>query len=288
VRKLHPEKMNRILSIVLTRIFIFISVLTLFSSCSPELETDTEYTLVWSEEFDGNELNTDTWIHWNGPAYNDELQYYTDRPENSYVEEGILHLVAHRESFGGKEYTSARISTDSTSIGWQYGRFEARIRMPEGKGFWPAFWLMPMRDDGWPRGGEIDIMEFRGNEPYTTSAAVHFWTDGCNVTPWECREYISETHTVDETKLSESFNVYAVEWNETGLHWFLNDTEYLHVPFSEINARFEPFTTPFYIILNLAVGGNFLPNPDEFTEFPQSLEVDYVRVYKSSENVSTF
>ncbi|MDX1591814.1 MAG: glycoside hydrolase family 16 protein, partial [Balneolaceae bacterium] len=165
--------------------------------------------------------------------------------------------------------------------------FEARIRMPEGKGFWPAFWLMPMRSDGWPRGGEIDIMEYRGNEPYTTSAAVHFWTGGCNSTPWECREYVSDTHTVEDEKLSETFNIYAVEWNETGLHWFLNDTEYLHVPFDDIDAKFDPFSTPFYIILNLAVGGNFLPNPDETTEFPQALEVDYVRVYKAESDADS-
>ena len=281
--------MMRIKSITVPTIFIYLLSTALFMSCSSKQETEsaTEYTLVWSEEFEGNEIDTDTWVHWEGPAYNDELQYYTDRPENSFVEDGVLHLVARREAFGGKEFTSARISTDSTSIGWQYGRFEARIRMPEGKGFWPAFWLMPMRSDGWPRGGEIDIMEYRGNEPYTTSAAVHFWTEGCNATPWECREYVSDTYTVDDEKLSEAFNIYAVEWNKTGLHWFLNDTQYMHVPFGDIDANFDPFSTPFYIILNLAVGGNFLPNPDESTEFPQSLEVDYVRVYKAESEVDS-
>ena len=271
--------MSRPTASIFTSSILFLSVF-LFTSCVPD--SGPEYTLVWSDEFDGSEIDSETWVHWEGPAYNNELQYYTDRPENSYVEDGVLHLVAQRESFGGKEYTSARISTDSTSIGWQFGRFEARIRMVEGKGFWPAFWLMPMRTDGWPRGGEIDIMEYRGNEPFTTSGAVHFWVGGCDGNSSECRKYISDTYTVESSKLSDVFNVYALEWDETGLHWFLNDTEFMHVPFTEIDAEFEPFSTPFYIILNLAVGGSFLPNPDDTTPFPQALEVDYVRVYKKS------
>lgn len=250
----------------------------LLAGCNSPAEP--EYVLVWSDEFDGNELDTDTWIHWEGPAYNNELQYYTGRTDNSFVENGVLHLVADRESHNGYEYTSARISTDSTSIGWQFGRFEARIRMPEGTGFWPAFWLMPMRDDGWPRGGEIDIMEYRGNEPNTTTGAVHYWVGGCEGNSVECRNYITDSHTLDSSKLSEEFNIYALEWDETGLHWFLNETEFMHVPFTDIEAEFDPFTTPFYIILNLAVGGDFLPNPDETTPFPQALEVDYVRVYQ--------
>lgn len=261
--------------------YIILLTVVLFTSCNSNSDPDQqEYTLIWSDEFDGDKIDTNTWIHWNGPAYNNELQFYTGRQENLFVEDGVLHLVAQKQDYNGYGYTSARISTDSTAIGWQYGRFEARIRMPEGQGFWPAFWLMPMRPDSWPKGGEIDIMEYRGNEPYTTSGAVHFWRENCEGNSRQCRKYITDSHTVENSKLSEEFHVYALEWDDIGLHWFLDETEFLHVPFTDISAEFEPFSTPFYIILNLAVGGTFLPNPDESTEFPQALEVDYVRVYQ--------
>ncbi len=248
----------------------------IFSGCST-----SGYELIWSDEFDSDEINDDTWVFWKGPAYNNELQFYTDRPRNAYLEDGKLHLVADRESFEGYEYTSARISTDSTETGWQYGRFEARIKMPEGKGFWPAFWLMPVRTDGWPRGGEIDIMEYRGNEPHTTTSAVHYWMEGCEESPVDCRKYLTDSFRLEGSKLSEAFHIYALEWDEDGLTWYLDDNKIMHVPFTDIEAKYSPFSTPFYIILNLAVGGDFLPNPDESTPFPQSLVVDYVRVYQT-------
>ncbi|MEX0904288.1 MAG: glycoside hydrolase family 16 protein [Balneolaceae bacterium] len=238
------------------------------------------YELVWSEEFEGTSLDTTIWKFWEGPAYNDELQFYTSRPENAYLENGHLFLQANRESYEGKEYTSARISTDSTRIGWEKGRFEARIKMPAGQGLWPAFWLMPIRDKGWPRSGEIDIMEYRGNEPSVTTGAVHFWQAGCDESPWECRRYLTDSYTLPEGSLGNDFHLYSLEWTDNELIWFLDETEFHRVAFEEIEAEFEPFTGPFYIILNLAVGGNFLPDPDESTEFPQALVVDYVRVYQ--------
>lgn len=266
--------MNRALNIIGIACLLFVV------SCSQKITVPDGYELVWHDEFNGNSIDTTTWKFWEGPAYNEELQYYTNRPKNAYVENGLLHLEAHRESYNGYDYTSARISTDSTKIGWQYGRFEARIKMPEGNGFWPAFWLMPMRDDGWPRGGEIDIMEYRGNEPYTTTGAIHFWINNCEGNPVECRKYFTDSITIDENKLSEKFHVYALEWDENGFTWFLDDNEFMYIAYSDIDARFEPFSTPFYIILNLAVGGTFLPNPDESTIFPQHLAVDYVRVFQ--------
>lgn len=250
-------------------------------SCSSQKNVAPEgYELVWSDEFNNKSINLDTWVFWEGPAYNEELQYYTSRPENAFIKDGKLHLMAQKEAYNGFDYTSARISTDSTRIGWQHGRFEARIKMPEGTGFWPAFWLMPMRDDGWPRGGEIDIMEFRGNEPSTTTGAVHFWVEGCSENPVECRDYITDSYTNQQLNLSEDFHIYALEWDSEGLTWFFDEEEFMQVSFSEFDADYEPFSTPFHIILNLAVGGSFLPNPDETTKFPQSLIVDYARVYQ--------
>ncbi len=238
------------------------------------------YTLVWSDEFNGELIDTDIWNFWEGTAYNNELQYYTLRSKNAYVKDGKLYLEAHREEYKGQEYTSARISTDSTRIGWEKGRFEARIKMPLGRGFWPAFWLMPIRQIGWPKGGEIDIMEYRGNEPTTTSGAIHFWKAGCEGNPVECRKFFVEEYTTADQNLNEDFHIYALEWTDKELVWYFDDHEFQRIRFDEIEAEFNPFTGPFYIILNLAVGGDFLPNPDETTEFPQALVVDYVRVYQ--------
>lgn len=241
-----------------------------------------EYELVWSDEFENEEIDRETWNFWEGTAYNNELQYYTDREKNAFIEDGKLHLRAMRESYNGAQFTSARISTDSTRIGWEQGRFEASIKMPNGKGFWPAFWLMPIREIGWPRGGEIDIMEFRGNEPETTTGAIHFWIEGCEGQALECRKYYTDKLDTG-TDLTDEFHTYALEWTDEELIWYWNDQEYFRKAFSEIEADFDPFTGPFYIILNLAVGGNFLPNPDESTPFPQALVVDYVRVYQQSD-----
>lgn len=248
------------------------------------LITDTAFTqnyeLVWSDEFNGDSLDTDTWNFWEGPAYNNELQYYTPQSKNAYIEDGKLYLEAHRENYRGMEYTSARISTDSTKIGWKYGRFEARLKMPEGKGFWPAFWLMPIRDIGWPKGGEIDIMEFRGNEPFTTSGAIHFWRSECEGATLECRKFLTDEFTTDGSKLSQEFHTYALEWTQEELIWYFEDEIYQRIRLEDIETEFNPFSTPFYIILNLAVGGDFLPNPDKSTEFPQAFVIDYVRVYQ--------
>lgn len=277
------ESINTSSSLKIFHSILVLSVMFFLNNCSEETQSELSdsksYVLVWSDEFDNDQLDFNTWKFWDGTAYNNELQYYTDRDENTFIEDGKLHLQAHRENFNGAEYTSARISTDSTSIGWEKGRFEASIKMPEGTGFWPAFWLMPINDKGWPRSGEIDIMEFRGNEPFTTTGAVHFWRAGCEGNSVECRQYITD-HYSSEVNLSDDFHLYALEWTDTELIWFLDDVEFQRIQFDDIEANYSPFTGPFYIILNLAIGGDFLPNPDESTEFPQSLIVDYVRVYQ--------
>ncbi len=262
------------------RIVVAASALFLALILITETTHSQDYKLVWSDEFNGESIDTDTWSFWEGTAYNNELQYYTSRLKNAYIKDGKLYLEAHRENYRGMEYTSARISTDSTKIGWKNGRFEARLKMPKGKGFWPAFWLMPIRDIGWPKGGEIDIMEYRGNEPRTTSGAIHFWRGGCKDETLECRKFLMDEFTTEGAKLSDKFHTYALEWTEKKLIWYFEDEEYQRIHFDDVETEFNPFSTPFYIILNLAVGGDFLPNPDESTEFPQAFVVDYVRVYE--------
>lgn len=261
-------------------LLILTLLLTLTHCKDPASNSEPTYELVWSDEFDGDSIDRDTWNFWIGPAYNYELQYYTNREKNVFIENNMLHLQAHRERYHGYNYTSARISTDSTRIGWMQGRFEARMKMPEGKGFWPAFWLMPMNEIGWPKGGEIDIMEYRSNEPYTTTGAVHYWLDGCDGTTPQCMDYFAASYSVQNGSLSEDFHIYALEWNLEELVWYLDDTPFQRIRLDEMNAGYDPFSSPFYIILNLAVGGTFVDNPDQNTPFPQSLIIDYVRVYQ--------
>ena len=242
------------------------------------------YTLVWSEEFDSDTLNTDIWIPWEGGAYNNEQQCYTSMEENLFIEDGKLHIRALDEQYecgssGIKPYTSARISTDSTAIGWEHGRFEAKIKMPGGIGFWPAFWMMPMREIGWPKGGEIDIMEYRGDQPTVTHAAAHYWRENCTGETRQCLN--SEVSTFDaENNLSEEFHIYALERTNDELRWYFNDKRIQTVSINDLPSDYDPFTGPFHIIINLAVGGDFLPNPDQSTPFPATMKVDYVRVYQ--------
>lgn len=252
--------------------------------------TAQRYELVWQDEFDGDTLDP-LWIPWKGTAYNNELQCYTGNPGNLFLRDGHLHLQALRETrtCGSRttQYSSARVSTDSTRMGWAYGRFEARIKMPAGQGFWPAFWLMPTRNIGWPRGGEIDIMEYRGNLPQETNAAIHYWRQGCTGNPVQCRNFLHKTYPTP-FDLSLDFHIYALRWTPEVLQWYFNDILYYEVHRSAISADFDPFTGPFYIILNLAVGGDYLPNPDINTPFPQALVIDYVRVYQDTNQPPDF
>lgn len=241
------------------------------------------YELVWSDEFESNQLDTETWNIWRGSAFNNELQCYTDQQKNISVSEGSLKLTAHRESIqcGSllRSYSSGRISTDTLNAGWEYGKFEVRAKMPAGTGFWPAFWLMPARRIDWPKGGEIDILEYRGNLVNETNAAIHYWREGCVGNSATCRVFKEETLDTG-LDLSQDFNLYTLEWTPERLVWLFNNEPYFEVDLRTLSAEFNPFTGPFYIILNLAVGGNYLPNPTPSTVFPQSYIIDYVRVYQ--------
>jgi beta-glucanase (GH16 family) len=260
-----------------------VTVVFFLVTCAANIVQAQRYELVWSDEFESNQLDTETWNVWRGSAFNNELQCYTDQSKNISVSDGILRLTAHRESIrcGSilRSYSSGRISTDTLNAGWEYGRFEVRAKMPSGTGFWPAFWLMPARLIDWPKGGEIDILEYRGNIVHETNAAIHYWREGCVGNSATCR--VVEEKTKDTgLDLSQDFNLYALEWTPEKLVWFFNDEPYFEVDLKTLSAEFNPFTGPFYIILNLAVGGNYLPNPTPTTVFPQSYSIDYVRVFQ--------
>lgn len=233
------------------------------------------WNIVWHDEFDGSELSRDNWnFDIGGHGWgNREWQTYTDRPENVRVEEGMLVIEARIDPTlpSDRPYSSARIKTQGLHS-WQYGRIEARMKLPYGQGIWPAFWMVGDINVTWPANGEIDILEFIGKEPDTIHATVHapgyFGEGGVG------RSLIVPTGT-----LKNDFHVYAIEWEEKELRWYFDDQEYFKLTPDDVPDEWI-FNHPFYIILNLAVGGLWPGYPNETTDFPQFLLVDYVRVYQ--------
>ena len=247
----------------------------------PELRVCEIGDLVWSDEFDEDGLpNASKWRYDTGGHGwgNEELQYYTSgRSENARVENGNLIIEAHKESWSGSDYTSTRLLSRAE---WTYGRFEARAILPSGRGTWPAIWMLPdlQKYGGWPRAGEIDIMEHVGFNPDQVHSTVH--TDAYNHTKGTHRG----ASTVVSTARS-AFNVYAVEWTPSEIRGYVNDTHYFtfrneRLTNSQADDRHWPFDHPFHLIFNIAVGGTWGGqqgvDPDIW---PQRLQVDYVRVY---------
>ena len=239
------------------------------------------WRLVFQDEFDGApgaRPDPATWtfeLGGNGWG-NQELQHYTDRPENAALDgSGALVLTARREPFEGRDYTSARLTTRGKRE-QAYGRFEARLALPEGKGLWPAFWLLGADNAvvGWPACGEIDVVESRGAQPWRVLGSAHGpgYSGGNAI--------IGSFETADRSSLADGFHVYAVEWEPDELRFWVDGQRYQTVRPSSLRggARWV-FDHPFFMILNLAVGGNFGGAPDATTVFPQRLRVDYVRVY---------
>ena len=239
------------------------------------------YELVWQDEFDGSEIDESKWsfeVNGRGGG-NSELQYYTDRPENAFIEDGHLVIEAREEKYIGREYTSARMRTYGKGD-WTYGRFEIRARLPEGQGLWPAIWMLPTqyRYGGWPTSGEIDIMELLGHEPQTVHGTLHYGSLGDH-------QFTGKPFTLTEGDFVNEFHTFALEWEETAMRWYIDGELYLtQTVWSTKNYDYPaPFDQPFHLILNVAVGGNWPGSPDESTTFPQRMEVDFVRVYQLNE-----
>lgn len=204
---------------------------------------------------------------------NNELQYYTDRPENIKVENGMLHITAHQESFEGTGYTSARINTKGL-FSQEYGRFEARMQLPWGQGLWPAFWLLGDNIDvvSWPLCGEIDIMEYRGQEPTINNGTVHG-------PGYSAANSITKQFELQNDRFDTGFHIFGIEWGPNYINFYVDDVLYNQITPEDVTGDWV-FDHPFYIIINLAVGGNFVGSPTNQTVFPQTLLVDYVRVYQ--------
>jgi beta-glucanase (GH16 family) len=257
-----------------------IVIFFIISSCSTD-ETQTVATftdLVMQDEFntDGHPDNSiwgfDLGTGTNGWG-NNELQYYTDRTENITVQNGVLIISAKEESFAGSNYTSARILTKG-KFEQTYGRFEARIRLPYGQGMWPAFWLLgdESNADSWPDIGEIDIMEYRGQNPTTILGSLHGpgYSGGLAIT---------KSYTLKNDRFDTGFHVFGIEWGPEYIHYYVDDVLYNQITPADVPGDWV-FDHPFYIIINLAVGGDFVGPPNNETMFPQTMLVDYVRVYQ--------
>ncbi|NQW99313.1 glycoside hydrolase family 16 protein, partial [bacterium] len=236
-------------------------------------------TLLWADEFaqsNGSPPDAAKWGYDIGGSGwgNNELQYYTNRTENARIEDGRLVIEARAEPFGGRNYTSARLLTKGKNS-WTYGRIEARIQIPRGQGIWPAFWMLGANIDsaGWPGCGEIDILENIGSLPSNLYGTVHGpgYSGGSAV---------GGNTVLPGAALADDFHVYAIEWEENRIRWFIDGQQYFSVtPGSLPNGSAWVFNQPQFLILNVAVGGNWPGNPDGSTVFPQRMSVDYVRVY---------
>lgn len=255
------------------------------SVCAQE-KPKANWTLIWSDEFngpDGAPVDSQKWNQATGGNGwgNNELEYYTTSIRNAHQEQGSLVIEAIQEPYTGSDgvkrnYTSARLKTQG-KFSQAYGRFEARIKMPTGKGIWPAFWLLgdDIRTVKWPACGEIDIVENLGSEPSIAHGTIHgpgYSGDRGISAPFA----LPQNQRFDDT-----FHIFAVEWEPQEIRFYVDENLYATRRPSDLPQGTKwVYDHPFFVILNLAVGGYWPGNPDETTQFPQKMFVDYVRVYR--------
>ncbi len=246
---------------------------------TPDL-TRPGWELIWHDEFDGPEINPDYWTREVGGHGwgNGEGQYYTDAPENAFIADGHLVIQALEQNYLGKRYTSARLMTQN-KVEMAYGRIEARIQIPYGQGLWPAFWMLGANIDriGWPHNGEIDIMENIGSEPFRIHGTVHGpgYSGGNGVG--------GSKRLPGGARYADDFHVFAIEWKEEEIRWYMDDEEYFRITPASVPGEWV-YDHPFFIILNVAVGGRWPGPPDDTTTFPQTMKVDYLRIYERALN----
>ncbi|MRT92094.1 glycoside hydrolase family 16 protein [Ancylomarina sp. 16SWW S1-10-2] len=276
---------------LLKNTIIFLGTIFLLSSCNGTksksktkentLSSKDNYQLVWSDEFDYTGLPDSTkWIYdteGNSEGWgNDELQHYTiAKKENAWVENGVLNITALKESVEGKEYSSARLNS---KVSWLCGKIEVNAKLPNGRGTWPAIWMMPgdwsFKDGNWPNIGEIDIMEHVGHNLGVVHASAHS-------ADYQWQIGTQQTATITISDISEKFHSYIWEWTPNIMRAYVDDQLYFEYKNEGLGESKWPYVKPFYLILNLAVGGAWggAEGIDEAC-FPQSMQVDYVRIYQ--------
>ena len=245
------------------------------------------WNIVWQDEFDQDSLDLTKWSHETGGHGwgNNELQYYTDSDSNSYVENGNLVLKAEvvpqgiGSSRGLRYYSSARLRTYGKGD-WKYGRIEVKAKVASGQGIWPAIWMLPTDwlFGGWPSSGEIDIMEHVGYDLGVVHGSVH--TEAYNHKINTQRSSAKKITNVDT-----EFHVYSVIWDKDKISFFIDDIQYfLFENDQQGNYKTWPFDQRFHLLINIAVGGDWPGNPNNSTNFPRTMLIDYVRVYEKSIN----
>ncbi len=283
---MNQQTTRKLLSVSIDRFSLnLIVALTLLMSGQglAQSPASTFNKLVWSDDFDGTTLNYSKWeceVNAFGGG-NGELQIYTDRPDNVRVENGNLVLEARRDNaaIAGtvREYSAGRVRSKHRGD-WKYGRIEVRAKMPQGSGVWPAIWMLPTdeRYGGWARSGEIDILEMKGQEPNLAYGTLHYGA------AWPKNQHSGETYRLPTGTFADDFHSFAIEWTEGKITWLIDGKPYqTQTKWSTDAAEFPaPFNERFHLILNVAVGGGFVGNPDGTAKFPQSMLVDYVRVYQ--------
>ena len=252
-------------------------------SASQDPEPSESLRLVWKDEFDGDRLDYSKWnIEVNAfGGGNHELQIYTDRLENVRVADGCLVLEARRDNVGisgtSREYSSGRVRTKNRGD-WLYGRVDVRAKLPSGQGIWPAIWMLPTDDryGGWARSGEIDIMELRGQAPNTVLGTLHHGG------AWPENKHSGAPSILDSGTFADDFHVFSVDWREGKIDWLIDgESVQTQTQWSSDGGDFPaPFDQKFHLLLNLAVGGGFVGPPDDTTQFPCRMTIDYVRVYE--------
>jgi beta-glucanase (GH16 family) len=262
----------------------------LFSLCLLGSLTRTTaqcYQLVWADEFNGTTLDASKWTQITGSdgstAPDAELQYYTSSTNNTKVENGLLKIITRNDGFGGRAYTSGRMQ--SKNLGdWLYGKFEARIKLPVGQGMWPAFWMLPTDNTYgvWPQSGEIDIMETVGKEATRNTATIHTSYSGSGTV----HSSPPTKYTLPTGTFGDDFHTFSMEWSPNLMTFYVDGNLYATKDNSTIAGYPWVFDKRFFILLNVAVGGLWAGAPDATTTWPQTMSVDYVRVYQKIQDVA--
>ena len=279
--RMHEQHRVAILIVV---VLVLSSPLSLPAQDSSHSEA-ARWSLVWSDDFNGSRLDTSKWVYdmGGGKWGNRELEYYTSRTQNVSIHDGKLVITARREKYAGPDetdwdYTSGRLKTLG-KFKQTYGRFEARIKIPFGQGIWPAFWMLgaDIEKVDWPNCGEIDIMENIGKEPATIYGTIHG-------PGYSGAGGIGSSYQLPpKQKFSDDFHVFAVEWEPNTIRFYMDENLYAtRIPTELPAGKKWVYDHPFFLLLNLAVGGDWPGNPDTSTVFPQTMEVDYVRVYSQN------
>jgi len=237
------------------------------------------YELSWADEFTGDAINMNSYNFEIGDGCpnlcgwgNNELEYYTDQSENAFIEDDKLVIRATR--LGTEGFRSARIQTKD-KVEFKFGRIDVRAKLPEGRGIWPAIWMLGanINEVGWPASGEIDIMELVGHQPNVTHGTAHWGNPGDPST------FEGSSISLDE-KFSEQFHVFSLVWEQNSIQWYMDETLFHTITPTNTQGATYRFNNPFFMVFNVAVGGNWPGNPDASTVFPQQMEIDYIRIFQ--------